>query len=209
MISAQSAVKKTQLLFSILEEILSKGKQVIYLDFDLQFSSTLSFKLGKGNFRPGDKLRTIIFGDTAVADMWASFISTQPEQKGGIIVLDSLNSLQELLRGRDSQRSNHEASVLLTLLQQYARDNSLVLFISAIIRSRPTGDPDTGSWGKEISGGRMIRFKSDAIISVEEGSVIASRDRERLQVTVDYGLPRGRTKVDQGEEFSIGLSSIT
>jgi hypothetical protein len=202
-------MKKTQLLFAVVEEVLSKCRSVFYLDFDLQFSSALSFKLGKGRFHPDNNLHTMVFGESGMLDMWTSLVSTEPSEPGGIIVLDSLNSLLDLLRGRDSLRSNHEASVLLTLLQQYARDYSLLLIISDIVRSKPAGGADSSPWEKEIAGGRMIRSKSDVIISVKEGSGTSRSGTENLEVVIDYASPRVRNKVTLGEEFSIDISSIT
>jgi hypothetical protein len=162
-------IAKTMLLSNMVLEVLEKSWVVEYLDLDCQFSSFVSLRpalvtvfSGKENFhltRTDSKhlIQTIV-----------SLLSVIPTEQNRLIIIDSFNSLQDMLREsskkNEPMKGNHEASVIITLLQGLMDHVRGQLIISDIAVTKPKGD--SLDWEKDLSGGRILRTKSDLIISV-------------------------------------------
>ncbi len=169
-ISSKDSFLKTTFVFLLVQEVLAKGIPVDYLDLDLQFSSLISNINLKSDYY--GKLSLLQPSQESLEETIIDLLSRTEVANGGIILLDSINTFQHLLRkkyGRDdSTKSNHQAAIFVTLLQQFARRNSKIFFMTNISRSRPRSSDGRVKWGKEIVGGRMVKFKSDFILTLNE-----------------------------------------
>jgi hypothetical protein len=161
-------------VFVDLVQRLVQRAQVVYLDFDLQFSSLL-YNL--------DEPQRRIFADSDSLVIVKPSINTLDFIEGigqlnirqeGVIVLDSLNSLQSMLAestsGKESKIANQKTAAIVTFLQLTARFYKKTLIISNISKSRPQSQNlgNSGEWQKTLVGGRMIRLKSELILSANE-----------------------------------------
>jgi hypothetical protein len=175
MISSERASLKTEFLVELCTESLADKNQVHYLDFDLQFSSFIRSKLATSGsaetylsryFTP-HVLKVAQIGETLV-----QVLSGSEFLQGGMIVIDSINGLQMLLRRgnfqTDAMTSNRQAALIITLFQKLARDYSKRLVMSNITRTRPRGDDQVVKWKKEPVGGRMIKFKTDLTLLLSD-----------------------------------------
>jgi len=115
-------------------------------------------------------LRVYQPSEFGVVDAVIDVLSESDLRDGGLIVLDSINTLQTLLRQKDdvtdSKKANHEAAILVTLLQQIAQRYSKLLIITNVSRARPHSSEGSVSWAKEPVGGRMMRYKSGILLTV-------------------------------------------
>jgi hypothetical protein len=186
-LSSESPILKTLLLAELVRACTGQGGQVFYLDFDLQFSSLTAVD---ENFC-GDTLHLFAPAEKDVISSVVALLSdfSKPSKGGrGMVVVDSLNSLQNLLiftdSNTDSMKANRESATLLTLLQQFAERRHCLLVIANLTRARPSnGSGGTAVWEKDIVGGRMSRLKSDAIVSLKQ---IENSGRPGVQCLVDY-----------------------
>ena len=171
-IAVENPRVKAVLVNNIVEGFLSQG-DVTYFDYDLQFSSFLqnapeplySEWLSKGLL--------VVQPNEDPLNLVVTFSSLEKIRKGGAYILDSINSLQTLLSPNSSLQSaksaNYRSSVLLSVLQLAARsfEKSFIVFDLTKLRPRIQQDQSV-SWEKELVGGRMIRYKSDAIFCASE-----------------------------------------
>jgi len=157
-----------------LVERLTSRVNVVYVDFDLQLSSELQNLdlIRYDRINCGGRL-TVLQPNDEIPDFVES-ISFQNMQQGGLLVLDSLNTLQSLLTddtsSRGSKIANQKTALLVTVLQKLSRFYSKSLIIVNVTKSRPSDRNMLTStfWEKTLVGGRMIKFKSDAILSVSQ-----------------------------------------
>jgi hypothetical protein len=165
---------------------------VSYVDFDLQFSSLLQ-NLDRGEFvrmSGSEKLRVLQAPDD-IPDFVASMAGYKLQQ-GSVLILDSLNSLQNLLTDdmgtKGSREANQKTALVVTVLQNICRYvfASLIIINVTKARLKPPNRDSSSFWEKSLVGGRMIKFKSDVILSVKNDvydppvikiSVQESRDR--------------------------------
>ncbi|MHB1908111.1 MAG: hypothetical protein ACYCQJ_04460 [Nitrososphaerales archaeon] len=198
---------KTQAISLIVNHFLSLEKQVHYLDFDLQFSSLYLNQESKLN----RNLKLFADSGAAISDSIVELISSDSEA-GGLVVLDGINSLQSLLREKnyitDSIKANHGASVLVTLLEQFASRLSKLLILTNLVRARPKSVEGWVSWGPELSGGRMIRLKSDAIVSVSNPSESPRSASSTLEARIELISAKISSSLEK-ELFTLQVASFT
>ncbi len=162
-IYSEDAMAKTYLLSILVEQSIARNGEIHYLDCDLQYSSMncqnkgtnhLSSALNRG-------LKLYVPAELGFTHSLVDLMSSEPKKEAGLVVLDSLNSMQNLLREQDPSidwvKANHEAAIVLTLLQEFCSHHGKILIISNIARAKPSKTV-SGSWEKDISGGRMIRL---------------------------------------------------
>jgi hypothetical protein len=212
-ISFSLPMLKTLALECIIECFLRKSKLVHYLDLDLQFSCLIE------NFStriiPSKNLLQIFRSNSLqVVDLILSLLNSQHPEKGGILVVDSIGTLQTLLtwhqRDRmDFVKSNHEAAILLTLMQEFATRNSKILLITNVMRPRPNKNSTKREWDMEISGGRMIRLKSNAIISATGIRKSPTTKDQSISFRVETVDDRLKEKFGLGKDFELFLKPFT
>ncbi|HVB11982.1 MAG TPA: hypothetical protein VNE86_02530 [Nitrososphaerales archaeon] len=177
---------KVKTIQAIVFECLNSKQQVHYLDFDLQFSSMLQ-NLSKLEFERISKLDlNILQPSNNIED---PILTVQESNRnGGLVVIDSLNTLQNLfsvsLSLTDAKTANHRATVLVSLIQQLARFYSKSILILSLTKMRPKKSDVGVTWEREIVGGRMTRFKSDAVLFATEEFETESKN-QRIKVEVD------------------------
>jgi hypothetical protein len=158
-----------------LVEKLSALHDTVYLDYDLQLSSFLQNLNGERFDRicKNGKLTVIQPPDDVLS--FVELISGEKIGSGGTIIIDSLNTLQTLLtdqdNGRSSKIANQKTAIVITVLQQIVRFYYKSLVIVNVAKSRPkrVSESTESYWEKVLVGGRMIKYKSDAILSVKRG----------------------------------------
>ncbi len=165
--------------------------ELIYVDFDLQFSSLLQ-NLDSASYEgltKSGKLK-VLQPSEDILD-FAEGISGQEMQSGGALILDSLNSLQSLLTDEASNRgskiANQKTALIVTVLQKMCRFYSKSLVIVNVTRSRPKNSNEESSsfWEKKLVGGRMIKFKSDVILSVKQ--ILSAPPEIEIKVQESHG----------------------
>lgn len=177
---------KVKTIQAIVFECLNSKQQVHYLDFDLQFSSMLQ-NLSKLEFERISKLDlNILQPSNNIED---PILTVQESNRnGGLVVIDSLNTLQNLFSVSpsltDAKTANHRATVLVSLIQQLARFYSKSILILSLTKMRPKKSDVGVTWEREIVGGRMTRFKSDAVLFATEEFETESKN-QRIKVEVD------------------------
>ncbi|MHB8701547.1 MAG: P-loop NTPase family protein [Nitrososphaerales archaeon] len=171
---------KTEFLISLCNFCQGSERQVHFADLDLQFSSYLrnyGAIRGTSCILDGRVIRITRPSYEDVELQVIGLVSDKNIRRGGLIILDSLNSLQnEIKRGSsdsDSIRANHKASILITLVQQIARQYGKILLITNITRNRRITIGGEVSWDRALGGGRMITFKSDGIVMLEKPEFVA------------------------------------
>ena len=174
-IAADNPSLKTEFLVSACISAQKTGCHVLYLDFDIQFSSYLSnYKLLRGLDTLGEGVLVHVSdvknGFVDVVD----FLVTNWSDKTGLIIIDSLNSLQNELKiessASDSVTANHKVAILLTLLQLLARKSSAMIWISNSLRNKPVMSDDSLQWDKVIVGGRMIQNRTDVTALLDDSN---------------------------------------
>ena len=195
---------KPALVKKIVAGLVDLG-DITYFDYDLQFSSFLQnisedvysewISRGPLVLQPGYDLYDFVEG----------FSSLSKVHKGGVFILDSINSLQTLLSGNNSPQTpkiaNYKTSILLSVLQLVARSYAKSFVVFDLTKLRPRIQTDqTVSWEKELVGGRMIRYKSDSIYFVSETKSTQSYpwSAKRIQL-------QGGDRKENPEIFSIDL----
>lgn len=170
-LSTEIPFLKTSLLFLILKHLNQEKKPLHLLDLDLQFSSMIASiqPAARQDTEPFPKLVIYRPNNDKILDSMISLLSQKELGRGGAIVIDSVNSMQDLLRRTDetdSSKANHKSSIVLSLFQQLAKNHSKLFIVSNIARSRPHLHGVDVEWEKELVGGRMIKLKSDVVISI-------------------------------------------
>ena len=158
----------------IVRKFIASQLGVYYIDFDLQFSSLLQ-NLDREEFDLiHDTGRLVVLQPSYDVFEFMEAIAGWRMQIGGILILDSLNSLQSILTddtsNKGSKIANQKTLLLITILQEISRFYSKSLIIINVTKSRPSkvNEKDSTFWEKTLVGGRMIKFKSDAILSVKQ-----------------------------------------
>jgi hypothetical protein len=205
-LSADDAFLKTLTLWFLTMHFLVSGDSIYYFDCDLQYSGLLAQHYESKNYEAS--LHVFAPGEKEIVQSLVAFLSLPQESERGIVVVDSLNTLQDLLRENDSKdatRANHELATLLTLLQQFAERGNKLLIIANLTRPRP-GAEGSSVWQRNIAGGRISRMKSDAIISIKS----AQENRRRSIIcTVDYLNEKQTSRgLREGTRYSIEAADI-
>jgi len=183
----------------LIQKIVAKTF-VLYVDLDLQFSSLLQNidETAYGRFQNSGRLVVLQPPDDVIE--LVSSISSVEIRREGVLFLDSLNSLQNILTEntsrRESKRGNQKTALLISILEIISRSCGMPLILINVAKSRPQSpaekDP-SAQWEKRLVGGRMIKFKSDLIISVKE----VGDNRSLVEVdVVDSGLDEDANIVD-------------
>ena len=148
-----------------LVEVFLTVAEVVYIDDDLQFSSTLQ-NIGEIDYGRafGNNLQVMQPSDDALD--FVSSIASVKMRLGGIMILDSLNSLQNVIAGNFSEGetkiANQRSALVITILQQLSRFYSKSLIVVNVAKARHSVGKDHSTfWEKSLVGGRMIKFKSD------------------------------------------------
>ena len=103
---------KLEIVNEIMQEFVKMGRQVQYLDFDLQFSSLLQ----NISIEEREKFRDITVIPQLTNDINEIFSLSQLCQQGGIVVLDTFNTLQNLMLDGNlgnSAAANHRTAVVI------------------------------------------------------------------------------------------------
>jgi len=130
---------------------------------NIRFSSFESLGIGKDLLISGPS-------DDVLSTLVGSQIPGKEIRSGGVVILDSLNMLQNMLWDDKtpeiaSRVANHRSAVLLSLLSQFSSFYSKSLIIVNLTKARPKKIGDESIlWEKEIVGGRMTRFYSDVLL---------------------------------------------
>ncbi len=171
---ADNPTLKTETLASLCKYLASSHQQVHYVDLDLQFSSLVqNYRMITGfGFPPvGSSINVGIPQVQNVSQQIIDFLCDPELRPGGAFVIDSINSLQNLVRvgntDSDSVIANHKVAILITMIQELARHFSKTLWISNITRNRPISSDGETQWDKGLAGGRMMLMKSDVIVTLE------------------------------------------
>jgi hypothetical protein len=211
-LSSQSPATKTSTLSAIVDCFLSGEKQVQYLDLDLQFSSMVTNNPNDVQ-RSSELLQIFWSRDIQTVDLIISLLDSSNVKKGGIIIVDSIGSLQSLLlqqgeRRIDFVKSNHRAAVLLTLIEEFACRNSKALILANITRPRPRNGKNVRSWDIELSGGRMIKLKSNVVISATEIAKDPITKEPNIRLDVESVRKGFNQRFREGETFALSLKSF-
>ena len=197
---------KPRMMEAIVNQSLDLKHQVQYIDFDLQFSSLLQ-NLSNSKFRQivNENLQILQPGPTVTDFIPPVF---QVARNGGLIILDSLNTLQNMLSLEptitDLKSANHRSAVLVSALQQIARSYSKTIILLSLTKSRPIKSDDMEvTWEKGIIGGRMTKFKSDVILLANEETSESSQ-AVRIKVSVDT-ITSKAFRGKEGDEYEILL----
>lgn len=156
---------KLTVMQSIVREYLELGLQVHYLDYDLQYSSMLQ-NLSDNDAIEVDNNDLHVLQPGGQLDLPGLIF--RASRKSGAIILDSLNTLQNVLSVEPSQANlitaNHRSALLVSAIQLAARRFSKTLLITNSARARPSKNLSEITWERNIVGGRMTSFKSDVIL---------------------------------------------
>jgi hypothetical protein len=189
--------------------VLRKENQVHYVDIDLQYTSMLSNAPSFDDYTQKG-LTVLRSGEHSIRDLFVTLLNSSGVEAHGLVVLDSLNTLQTLLQEKESPidylNANHKAAILITLAQQFADRHSKVLILASVVRSRPREVEGLEIWEKELSGGRMIRLKSDALVSVSSDTHDISSKIVSMKLTVEAVAQRSSKALEQGQSFQLRIA---
>jgi hypothetical protein len=181
---------KIKTIHQIVLQYLILKKQVLYIDFDIQFSSMVQ-NLSEKEFGVLSSLDLSILTPNDPMEIFDSLITSPNES--GLVVIDTLNTMQRLfLHGPtdvDARTANHKSAVLISAIQETIRPFRKTLMILSLTRSRPNQADEGVTWHRGLAGGRMARFKSDLILTAQEitgsGNIVP-----RVELSVDAVLSR-------------------
>lgn len=191
---------KLDLVIGILREFVIAGKQVQYIDFDLQFSSLLKNLTVKEQ----EEFHDVLVFPQITDAIDSVFAISESCLHGGIVMLDTFNTLQCLMLPgnlEDSVAANHRTAIVVSLLEDIARFYSKTLLMLNLTKSRPRTINDVILWERDLVGGRMSRFKSDLILyardSITKGRRVISietvspksEDSETYELESDISWP--------------------
>ncbi|MDA4129390.1 MAG: hypothetical protein OK457_01340 [Thaumarchaeota archaeon] len=179
---------------------------VCYLDFDLQFSSMLqnvpddfyAQLVSKGLLviQPEDDLAALV-----------NFLAVPGRiQNNGVIILDSVNSLQTLLSSNSSPKrlrtANYRSFLLISVIQMIGSFFSNSLIMANVAKSRPRIQQDRSTvWEKELVGGRMMKYKSDSIAIASE----VKHPQKESSRTARLVVNRDSSSSGEEEEYIVDL----
>lgn len=192
-----------------LVQIIVPKTFVMYVDLDLQFSSLLQNldETAYAQFQNSGRLVVLQPPDDILE--FVNSLALQERRGGGVLFLDSLNSLQNILTEDTSRtegkRANQKTALLISVLQIISRSYGMTLVLINVAKSRPRSSGEkysSAQWEKKLVGGRMIRFKSDSIISVRE----IRDNRPLVEVTIeDSGLSEEAEIAGRERKFAIRI----
>lgn len=165
---------KLDLAVAVMQEFAKAGLQVQYLDFDMQLSSMLE-NLSKTDRERFSSLEVFPQLTDEISDI---FLPIESCREGGVIAIDTINTLQNLLLVgdlKDSAAANHRTAIIISLLEEAAKNFSKTLLMLNLTRSRPRKTSEAVQWDRDIVGGRMARFKSDIILYARESNKSPNR----------------------------------
>lgn len=187
-----------------------REREVHYIDLDLQYSTYAVNSDRLHSSEPKKRLTVLRSVEGEVAKLFIKLLGLNAAEKGGLVILDSVNMLQTMLQKRDSTldylSANHKAAILITLSEQFAARYSKVLVLANVNRSRPREVKGSQVWESELTGGRMLRLKSDALISVHAAA--PNSQNGVLKVTVDALAKRYVGPLKEGSGFDLRLESF-
>lgn len=165
-LATDSPAIKPRIMLEIVIQSVNMGKQIHYLDYDLQFSSLLQ-NLPLRDYDDINKDLLCVIQPTELLDWYLPFGGEMKDS--GTIIVDSINTVQNMIVDSqplsDTKTANYRCAVSLSILQHLARFYSKNILIVNLMRARPNSNESrTFSWQRQLVGGRMIRFKSDAIL---------------------------------------------
>jgi len=168
-----------------LVEVFVTSAEVLYVDYDLQFSSSLqNLEEIEYDKKFGKNLQVLQPSDDALD--FVSQIASIKMRHGGVLILDSLNSLQNVIAGNfsdgESKIANQRSALVITILQQLSRFYSKSLLIVNVAKARQRFGKDHSTfWEKSLVGGRMIKFKSDIILFAKEVQAVHPKIEIRIE----------------------------
>lgn len=179
-----------------------------YIDLDLQFSSLLQNLDQAAYDRLANSRKLVVLQPPDDVLELVELIASQKMQKGGILILDSLNSLQNILTEDGSKQqmkaANQKTALIVSILQMISRSYGDSLIVVNVAKSRPRSseEKDSGHWDKKLVGGRMIKFKSDLILSVEE----VKGNPSKLEIVVEGSkLRKGEGAADRERRYQMTI----
>lgn len=196
---------KPRLMFELVTRSIKLGKQVHYLDFDLQFSSLLQ-NLPDDKYDELDKELLQVIQPREWFDWFLPF-GGRP-RNSGTVVLDSINTVQNMILNKQTSttttRANHHSAVLLSVLQQLTRFHSKNIIAVNLMRARPKFSQNQQTvWHSELVGGRMIRFKSDLTLFASASHEEQKGDSNIVKIRVsDFDSARFGGKVGDVYQMS-------
>jgi len=220
-VSADDSSLRTQFLRRLSKHVSRRlDRQIHLLDFDLQFSSYMSNLVaieGIGEDMDNRHLAILQPNESGIEETVIELASSSDLRPGGIMIIDSVNTLQAMIRNPesdpDSVLANHKAAILITVLQQTARYYSKSLWITNITRARPrvlhSGEV---SWEREPIGGRMMLFKSDVLLFLHPMTHNDSRQEDSIDLQLQANLEKvsgnPSTTKNLKESYAIDLSLL-
>ncbi|MDA4112253.1 MAG: hypothetical protein OK439_06905 [Thaumarchaeota archaeon] len=201
---------KPALMRKFVEGLLELG-QVHYIDLDLQFSSLLQ-NLSDEEYLEivADRSLHLIQPSDDILDVINFVSASETMIAGGVVILDSINSLQNLVAGssstHDSKTTNYRSSILISVIQMISRFYLKSFLILNVTKARPKTQPDESiSWEKEIVGGRMMRYKSDLILETSE---LKQSIGANSNPTAKFTLDREFSAKNGGEEKNVYTADL-
>lgn len=160
---------KIKMVSDIVHQFLVAQEQILYADYDLQFSSLIQ-NMSEHDLLPFESANLHVIAMKDPIEMLDSLVAVAGI--GGLVVIDSLNTLQRLFLRlptvSDAKTANHRSAVLISAVQETCRSFKKSLLILNLTRSRPKESGQGVTWERDIVGGRIIRFKSSLILSARE-----------------------------------------
>jgi hypothetical protein len=195
---------KLQIMYQFVVQQLSHSWSVLYVDVDAQFSALLA-NLRQIAF---DRYPSANFNVIAPVDPFAmfDFILTMPPGRG-VVVIDTLNTLQRMLlrvpTKADAKTASHRLAVIMCALEETCRSLGKTVLILNLTRSRPKEDYDGLNWERDIVGGRVSRFKSDLILRARE-TILPDKNSREIILQVEAVQP-DRFALNKEETYRVPI----
>jgi len=179
---------------------------ICFIDFDLQFSSLLQNAPNEFYARLVSNGLLVIQPDNDLTELVNFLAIPGFIRDRGVIILDSFNSLQNLLSSNSSPQrlktANYRSFLLISVIQMIGRFYSNSMMIVNVAKSRPRLQDHTTIWEKVLVGGRMMKYKSDSIILASEMEPPRVKSIRGARLVVDFG---SATNVEMEEEYFVDL----
>jgi hypothetical protein len=208
-LTSTAGYTKTLVLSEIAYRVSIQKKQIHYMDFDLQFSS---MRCNESTVQKEALMTVLRPSEGSLLATFATLLNSAPIEKGGLLILDSVNTLQNMLQEKKNRinyvKANHKAAVLITLAQQFAALHSKILITASVERPRPRGILGSEVWAAELSGGRMLRAKSEVLVSIEhQGQDKISKDLKLILRTKSVSN-KSNAALKQGQSFGFLVTPL-
>ena len=178
-----------------------------YIDFDLSFSSLIQ-NIPESEFNELSRRLRIVQPKESM--IWRTLISELAPiaKEEGFIIIDSLNMMQNLIALETSPPdlavANHKSSVLISLIQQIARNRLQSILVLSLTKSRPKRLNDSSIvWEKEQIGGRMMKLKSDITLLLKESVAVPSDQALFPRSTVSNREILVSTTIGESEPYKV------